>query len=717
METKDLFKSFYDSYQEAIDEIESNHTFPEYFYDVFLTGQSTVYQKSISETKTFDEQWIRTVESYFPSLNKIALNPKSVLRYDEEVVPIEKARKINSASIRHLSANTHNIKEITDEMIIPKKILTTHPEIEYGTYENRLVMTLIDKLFYFVRHRYEIIKNNVESFHKNHFNLESEFPINNTHVSLKLDIVLKSDLDNKSINDYNRKLLIRVENLNKLVTSLKMGKFMQMMTNQKKVFPPLIKSNVIMKNIDYKNAYMLWLFLDRYNTLAYDLDIREKDLTFDEAYLRDIYQSTLINFATIAYNQDHRKDLYGAIKGRKYKRKGLKVIKKRMDDLELNPEPIEVEDVTINQYYLDKFKTYFKKSLELHEGQSKTYETSLKRALRDTLEITNTLYETFFELDEEEDIFKRLIREEDPVVELKSAKEKALVAKMIREVKEVDYHNAVRLEKRLLTKISSLDQKLISAAKVNKLVTSKKVRSVESLKKEKQIANDRKKALDKKFLVTSQNEKLMKNLKNKVYDDIQKLSSELQQKQAKELKALKVDLKLKLQNEKLALKKKHDLEFKKIMDKRRADIKNIQVKEAKDIQKIRENKQKEIASLKLAEQKRHAQAVIKEQQRLETIIEKERLAAERKLKLETMMSEKRILKEKEKVEQVSMKHIHANTEPIDMSLSNMLVTDLRQMAKVLKINNFSKLKKAELIFEIQTIQEAYQSDEIQTNKS
>ena len=308
MEKKDLFDAFYDSYQEAINEIESHHTFPEYFYDVFLAGKSTIYQKNITETKTFDEEWIRTVESYFPSINKISLDPKSVLRYDEEVVVIEKARKINSASIRHLAANTHNIKEISEDgMVIPKKILTTFPDVEFGTYENRLVMTLIDKLFHFVRHRYEVIKNNVESFQKNHFNLETEFPIHNTFVTLKMDLVLKDDLENKKINEYNQNLLKRVEHLNKLVTSLRQSKFMQMMEGQKKVFPPLIKSNIIIKNADYRNAYMLWLFLDRYNTLTFDVDVREKNLTFDEEYLKDIYQTTLINFATIAYNQEKQK--------------------------------------------------------------------------------------------------------------------------------------------------------------------------------------------------------------------------------------------------------------------------------------------------------------------------------------------------------------------------------------------------------------------------
>lgn len=34
---------------------------------------------------------------------------------------------------------------------------------------------------------------------------------------------------------------------------------------------------------------MLWLFLDRYNILIFDVDVKEKNLIFDEVYLKDIY--------------------------------------------------------------------------------------------------------------------------------------------------------------------------------------------------------------------------------------------------------------------------------------------------------------------------------------------------------------------------------------------------------------------------------------------
>ncbi|WP_162163949.1 hypothetical protein [Acholeplasma hippikon] len=618
METKDIFQSFYQAYQESFKEIEANHTFPEYFYDLFLAGKATIYQKNIEETKTFDEEWIRTVESYFPSLNKIALDPKSVLRYDEEVVAVEKARKVNSQSIRHLASNTHNIKEVTEDgRVIPKKILTTFAEVEYGTYENRMVMTLIDKLFHFVRHRYEIIKNNVESFQKKHFNLAGDFKFQDKDAKINIDIVLKEDLDNKEINEYNQNLLQRVEHLDKLVTSLKTGSFMRMMEGQKKVYPPIIKSNVILKNVDYKNAYMLWLFLDRYNTLAFDLDIKEKDLTFDQNYLQEVYQSTLVYFATVLYNQENRKEVYDAIKPRKYVRPSIKVIRRLADSVINNPDDFEVEDHTLNEYYLKQFKSYFKKSLIYHEAQAKTYETSLKRALRDTLQITNSLYESFFEMDEEDDIFKRLIKDQDPVVELREAKEKALVAKMIREVKEVDYNDALRLEKRMLTKIAKLDKKLIDASKQNKLLTSKKVRSVESLKHERKLATKRKNALELKLKTNKLKDTELANLRKKTTQEINDLVRKLEKEEQKELIDYKVNLKKQYEVELQKLQNDYQAKLDKINEERRLQKEKLLKQKEERIKREREKAKEKLRIAKEKEKDKQALKLQKEKEKLD----------------------------------------------------------------------------------------------------
>ena len=60
--------------------------FVKYFDAVYNKGKNKVYQKNMSETKIFDMDWIKTIESYFPSLDRITKNPRSNLKYEEDVV-------------------------------------------------------------------------------------------------------------------------------------------------------------------------------------------------------------------------------------------------------------------------------------------------------------------------------------------------------------------------------------------------------------------------------------------------------------------------------------------------------------------------------------------------------------------------------------------------------------------------------------------------------
>ena len=45
MAKKDFLKEFHQEYLDALNEIENKNPFPEYFYDQFLAGEVTIYQK------------------------------------------------------------------------------------------------------------------------------------------------------------------------------------------------------------------------------------------------------------------------------------------------------------------------------------------------------------------------------------------------------------------------------------------------------------------------------------------------------------------------------------------------------------------------------------------------------------------------------------------------------------------------------------------------
>lgn len=449
----ELLKLF-EQYRNNIENIENDNEYLSTFFDSFLAGATEINQTETVDTKIFDEEWIKTVESYFPSLNKIVMNPRSSVMREEAIVEIEKAKKVDSTSIKHLAANTHMLKEVTKEgHVIPSKILTSYAEVDYSLYENRFIMTLINRLFIFVRTRYETIKKNVESYEKRNVKVKSAFPLNETKVDIDLNITLVDESENKEINDYNYKLLKRVEELDRLVTSLKTHKFMDLMKNANRIYPPILKTNVITKNVDYHNAYLLWLFLDRYNTLTFSLNVEEKNLPFDNKYLNDIKRLIFHNVGTIISNHDRKAKNYKIIKPQTFNHESLKIITDKPSDINYPISDLVIEDNQINEYYLETYKKLLNKSLNYHQENSKTTETALKRALRETIAISNTLYEAYFELSEETDIFKMLITDINVFEKVREIKHKLLVASMIREVKTVDYNNILRTEKKLINEL------------------------------------------------------------------------------------------------------------------------------------------------------------------------------------------------------------------------------------------------------------------------
>jgi len=454
---------------EVFYEIEMEEEFPNLFYQAFLSGQNEIYQKSISEIKHFHEDWIGTIESFFPSLNKICNNAKSGLRYEQEVTAIEKAKKINSDSVRHLAANTHLIKEVKADMVVPKKILVTNAEIEYAIYENRFIKTLIDRLFRFVNSRHEIIKKNVESFEKKHFNLKSKFNIREAEVDMNIDLNIKEEIDDEKIKEGNQELLRRVHHLLKQINGLRETPFMQELKNSKPVVPPIMKTSIILKNVDYNNCYILWLYLDKYNILDFDLEVKESNLPFDKQYMKNVYQTVLMTFTTIIGNQKELKDRFEYIDVNQYKKKSIKNVKRNLKDIVKNPDPFELESTQINQYYLEQNKAIFKNNLDKHLDESSSYDVALRKALRDTIAITNALYNSYFEFDTDdedlEDIFFQQLMKEDLDQELSKAKDKARVARIIRETKEIDYNNAIRLEKKMLREIDRIDKEVIKENK------------------------------------------------------------------------------------------------------------------------------------------------------------------------------------------------------------------------------------------------------------
>ena len=71
-----------------------------------------------------------------------------------------------------------------------------------------------------------------------------------------------------------------------------------------------------------------------------------------------------------------------------------------MDTLVEDATKIDLEDTEINQYYLEQNQKAFKESIDNYLEDSSNYEVALKKALRDTIDISNALYSSYFDLEE-----------------------------------------------------------------------------------------------------------------------------------------------------------------------------------------------------------------------------------------------------------------------------------------------------------------------------
>ena len=251
---KDELTTYYEHIYSDIEAKTLEDPYGDYILKRVKGGQKTVFNKSQTEIRNFDMSFLDTIESVYPAILKIMRDPKKSIRYEEEIVAVEKARKVNSQTVRHLSSHTQLIKEIKkDGDVIPSKVLTTYAEEELAIYENRFIKSLVKRIEMFLEKRYEVMKVSLESFETQKLNVKNEFLLSGQKVTVDLDIQIKNDLTTNveaTKAQYNRLLYVR-----EMIQGLKGTEFMRALAKARDVLPPIMKTNIILHNPDFKLCY------------------------------------------------------------------------------------------------------------------------------------------------------------------------------------------------------------------------------------------------------------------------------------------------------------------------------------------------------------------------------------------------------------------------------------------------------------------------------
>ena len=454
---KDKYKdedlvNYYTKVYEEIDNASSSDPYGTYILSRVKGGQKTVLNKTQSEIRNFDMSFLDMIESVYPAITKIMRDPKKSIRYEQEVVAVEKAKKVNSDTVRHLSSHTQLIKEITKEGdVIPSKVQTTFAEEELAIYENRFIKSLVRRIEMFLERRYEVMKVSLESFETERLNVQNEFLMSGQKVSVSLDIQIKNDLTvnvETTKEQYNRLLYIR-----DLVQSLKGTDFMRALAKARDVVPPIMKTNILMHNPDFKLCYGLWLYLDRVDGISTNIDVSERTLKYSNAFDKDINACMALAVTSFIKNRNIE-DIHASKK--LPQQKAPKPIRNDNLELELNLEADnkKLEDYTMNEILLSQTAKFFEASFEGMKETGNTYNESIRVVYRQMLDMLDQIYPKAFGVADDE------LDSKSYYEQLEYARRRMMIFKIVRQAKQMNIARMAKEEKRIEKLITKLEDKI-----------------------------------------------------------------------------------------------------------------------------------------------------------------------------------------------------------------------------------------------------------------
>ncbi|MCL2630530.1 MAG: DUF2357 domain-containing protein [Firmicutes bacterium] len=264
---------FYEAFKKRVFGTLSSDIFYASFLNSLQGGKRKFTTQNIFIDREVDETWVRAIELAIPHMSQIINNPRQFLKTEEDVVAVELARKITVKSIRHLSVNSHLIRNIEDKKVTPSKILTFHNEDTLDLYENRFVMTLLLKVTDFVEMRYLKLTSDARG-KKSEIAFKGEFDRNNEKTKYSLQVKTEDGGYTAESGNANMK---RIEKIREYLLGFKRTKFYKDLKGLPSIKMPVNKTNLLLKSPDYFACLGLWNFLDVYRKPGYSIKLYDNN--------------------------------------------------------------------------------------------------------------------------------------------------------------------------------------------------------------------------------------------------------------------------------------------------------------------------------------------------------------------------------------------------------------------------------------------------------
>lgn len=258
---------------------------------------STLLVKRDFELHEYDYEWLERIEDVLPYLDNILRNPKRFIVNEEEIVKVELSKKITVESVIHLTQHTNLIQDYNEKTgdVKPTKVLNINKEESLDTYENRFIYTLINNLRVFFDQRVESTGEN--SFYRDSRDIKYEGNSKVGTDDIKFSLTINAIDKNVKEPEKDKSDLSYADRLNKIKVQLDGFMGTELMTtlsklHAEKVRSPIRKTNVILKNPNFRKAEELWNYIQTY--VNKDKNEVDKKDYFDDGVLKNEYDQAIL---------------------------------------------------------------------------------------------------------------------------------------------------------------------------------------------------------------------------------------------------------------------------------------------------------------------------------------------------------------------------------------------------------------------------------------
>ena len=446
----DTINELYSKYTEGVEYALEDDRYFQYLFEMIQAGDNTLEQKNRILHKVVDERWLTVVEEGIEAIFNIVDKPRRFITTSEEVVPVALAKKITADSVRHLSQNTQFITTNEAGEIMPTRILNVTTEESYDLYENRFVYHLIQRLFAFVDKRTDVIFWSTGDETCNVMRMESKVDDAYEEISYKVEMTIKNRQSLVENDNDNMDIFKRIDRVRRMSRTLRSSSFCEIMNGCTKVHSPIQRTNLMMKDPDYRKCYQLWQFIEGYDEVGYSIEEQDSTLQFDEEYLLQMYINMITNYTVFKslLISDPRK--MSEIETKKLEPVRPKFIKEIQEEI---VEDRNIPDVEIRRVFVDEVtQAQLDAEEKLKEEMARTEElessiSDLQWQMESLNQQIDFLEQTRQQLEEQQDALQKQMEEEQNAMQKQMDEQQDILHRQMDE-ERASYENLLAQEKK-----------------------------------------------------------------------------------------------------------------------------------------------------------------------------------------------------------------------------------------------------------------------------